>query len=135
MTAGAQVVIGSRAMPESVIQPPPTFKRQLMRQTFAFIRGRLMLSDIRDTQCGFKLFDRDAARHIFGLAEDDGFAFDCEILALARHLGYRIREVGVDWHHCENSTIRPVRDSLRMLGALWRIRKRVKSLGPNHPTP
>lgn len=133
MTPEVQVVIGSRAMPESVINPPPTFKRQLMRTTFAFIRGRLMLPDIRDTQCGFKLFARDAARHIFSLAQDDGFAFDCEVLALARHLGYQIREVGVDWHHCENSTIRPIRDSIHMVRALWRIRKRLRAMGPNHP--
>ncbi|QNN22133.1 glycosyltransferase family 2 protein [Planctomycetales bacterium ZRK34] len=135
MTGGADVVIGSRAMPESVIDPPPTFKRQLMRQAFAMIRGRLMLPDICDTQCGFKLFTRHAAREIFGLAEDDGFAFDCEVLALARHLGYRIVEVGVVWRHHANSTIRPVRDSLRMLRALWRIRKRLKAMAPHHTTP
>lgn len=133
MTGDVEVAIGSRAMPESVIDPPPTFKRQLMRTAFAFVRGMLMLGDIRDTQCGFKLFHREAARKIFGLAVDDGFAFDCEVLALARHLGYGIAEVGVVWRHQANSTVHPLRDSLRMMRALLRIRKRIRGMGPNTP--
>jgi hypothetical protein len=55
------------------------------------------LGDVRDTQCGFKFFQRGAARAVFGRQRIDGYMFDVEILYLARMLGYRVREVGVRW--------------------------------------
>jgi len=127
---GADVAIGSRAMPDAQLDPPPSLKRRIMQRVFSAIRGALMLPKIRDTQCGFKAFTRPAARHIFSLAVEDGFAFDCEILALAEKLGYRVDEVGVLWRHHEGSSIRPLRDSRRMLLALLRMRRRLKKMSP-----
>ncbi|MBI1370709.1 MAG: glycosyltransferase [Planctomycetes bacterium] len=124
------VVIGSRAMHDSVLDPPQTFLRWLMNWIFRVVRRSIMLRDVYDTQCGFKLFRRDVARRVFGLAVDNGFAFDCEVLALSRKLGYDIAEVGVVWRNDADSTVRPLRDSFRMLVSLFKIRRRLRTLEP-----
>jgi dolichyl-phosphate beta-glucosyltransferase len=53
---------------------------------------------IRDTQCGFKMFSAESARALFPLSMIDGFAFDVELLFLARRFGFTVREVGIEWH-------------------------------------
>ena len=55
------------------------------------------LYGVKDTQCGFKFFTRDAARRIFSMQRIDSYMFDVEILRLAKRLGYEIKEVGVRW--------------------------------------
>lgn len=132
MDAGYEVVIGSRAMAESVLDPPQPFFRRLLGRTFGKVRRAIILPDIWDTQCGFKLFRRDAAHAVFPEQQADGFAFDCEVLGLARKMGYRIREVGVTWRDDRDSKVRPVRDSLAILLSLLRIRRR---LGGPCPAP
>ena len=72
----------------------------------------------RDTQCGFKLLDRQRTRPLFQLMVVDHFAFDVELLLLARRWGFELREVPVEWRHVEASRVRPVRHSSQMLGAL-----------------
>jgi hypothetical protein len=71
--------------------------------------------NLRDTQCGFKAFRAPAAELLFHLAVVDGFAFDVEILALARRIGYRVAEVPVHWHAVEESRVDVVRDPARMM--------------------
>jgi len=126
---GFSVVIGSRDMPQSVLEPAQPWSRRMMGRVFRSIRRSMgLIPALRDTQCGFKLFNGEVAKRIFSHVIEDGFAFDCEVLALAQQWGYRIREVGVRWHNEPDSRVRPGRDSLRMLAALGRIRRRVKKL-------
>jgi dolichyl-phosphate beta-glucosyltransferase len=95
---GYEVVIGSRRVENAQVEVPQPLYRRLGSQAFGVVRNMLVgLGDIRDTQCGFKFFQRGAARAIFGRQRVDGYMFDVEILYLARLLGYRIREVGVRW--------------------------------------
>lgn len=61
--------------------------------------------EIRDTQCGFKLFSRETAHHLFGLLHLRRWAFDTELLFLATHLNYALREVVVPWHEVEGSKL------------------------------
>jgi dolichyl-phosphate beta-glucosyltransferase len=75
-----------------------------------------------DTQCGFKLFDRARTRSIFEKQTIDGFGFDPEILFLAARCGLRIREVSVRWSHADDTKVRVIRDGLRMVADLFRIR-------------
>jgi len=131
--AGVDVARGSRDMPESGVSPVQPWSRRMMGAALKFIRRRLMLRDLRDTQCGFKCFRRDVARKVFDLQTIDGFAFDCEVLALARRMGYRVREVGVTWRNDPVSRVRPIRDGAEMLRSLLRIRKRLKRMGPDGP--
>lgn len=81
-----------------------------------------------DTQCGFKAFRAPVAKMLFNLGEVDGFAFDVEVLAFAELLGYRCVEVAVGWQEDTASRVRPVRDARRMLGDVWRVRRRVQHL-------
>jgi len=125
---GYEVVIGSRKLPESTLRPPQWLFRRMLGTTFRIIRSFIMLRDIRDTQCGFKLFTAKATQDIFARQTVDGPAFDCEILALAQLLNYRISEIGVLWRNNPDSRIRPLRDGTNMLISLLRIRKRISQL-------
>jgi dolichyl-phosphate beta-glucosyltransferase len=77
------------------------------------------MNGVKDTQCGFKLFRGEVARELFAAATVDGFAFDVEILLLARGR-FRVTEVPVVWRHVEQSKVSPGRDAARML---WDVLK------------
>lgn len=119
------VAIGSRALALSEIIRKQSWWRQGMGKIFNRIVKLLLMDDFRDTQCGFKLFAGDAARSLFREARIERFAFDVEILALAKKKGYRILEVPVRWINAPGSKVNPVFDSLQMLGDLFRIRARL----------
>lgn len=123
---GYDVVIGSRDMPDSVLDPPQPMLRRLMAWLFRAVRRRRLVPEIRDTQCGFKCFSRAAAREVFGRQTIDGFTFDCEVLGLADRLGYRIKEVGVVWQNHPESRVNPWRQALAVLSDLRAIRRRIE---------
>ena len=124
---GADVAVGSRALKSSVLATRQPWYRVLAGQTLnRFVRW-LVVPGIRDTQCGFKLFRRDASHDLFKRSLEDGFGFDIEVLHLSHRLGYKIAEVPIQWHHREGSKVRMVRDSLRMLGTIATIRMRAGS--------
>lgn len=121
---GADVAIGSRELPGSSREDEPLY-RHLMGRGFNYFVQALLVRGVRDTQCGFKMFRREAARAIFGKLRRYGSdapeirgpmvtAFDVEVLFLAQRLGHRIAEVPVRWIHAEGSKVRPVRDAVRM---------------------
>jgi glycosyltransferase involved in cell wall biosynthesis len=94
---GADVVIGSRALPDSHVEVHQSLPRQLMGKTFnALLRLGTGLP-YRDTQCGFKLFRLEATRWLFEEQELDGFVFDAELLVRAARRGVTVAEVGVRW--------------------------------------
>lgn len=111
---GAEVAIGSRRMKDSHLEQRQPFYRELMGWVFNLLVRALVLPNIRDTQCGFKLFTADAADHIFPKQRLDGFSFDVETLVLAARQGYRIEEVPVRWIDSPASRVRAVRDSYHM---------------------
>lgn len=122
--ADADVVIGSRAQPDSDVRERQPFYREMMGKTFNRILRLLGLGRFRDTQCGFKLLDGAVARDLAPDLEVDGFAFDVELLLLALERGYRVREVGVRWDNSPTSRVHPVIDSARMLWDIVRLRLR-----------
>jgi dolichyl-phosphate beta-glucosyltransferase len=75
-----------------------------------------LLPAVTDTQCGFKFFSRSAAHELFSRCTIDGFAFDVEVLALARMLEIGVHEVPVNWSDSAGSTFRPVRDGICSVG-------------------
>lgn len=123
LDAGDDVAIASRALRGSDIRTRQHPMRELMGKTFNVIVRALVLGGIKDTQCGFKLFTRDAARDLFGRATVDGFAFDVEVLVLARGR-WRVAEVPVVWHHVEESKVSPGVDAARMFADVIRLRWR-----------
>jgi len=127
---GYEVVIGSRR--GSREGAPPL--RFLMARGFMLLRTFILgLHGVEDTQCGFKAFRRDAAHSIFrrlalyqkaqqvqGSMVTAGF--DVEMLYVARKLGYKIKEVPVEWHYVETRRVNPIRDSWQGLIDIIRIR-------------
>lgn len=120
--AGCDVAIGSRALPQSDIRQAQPWWRETMGRMFNGFVQVTALPGIRDTQCGFKCFTRQAARLIFPRQRIDRFGFDVEVLWLARKLGLKIAEVPVAWIDHPGSTVHPVRDSSRMLVDVVRVR-------------
>lgn len=131
---GFDIVIGSR---NSTRRGAP-FSRQLMAKGMITLRCLLVgFPEIRDTQCGFKLFSRKAAREIFEKVREihHGFksihsssvtaGFDIELLYVGKKLGYKIKEVPVDWLYVETRRVSPIRDSIEGLMDLVRIKKNI----------
>ena len=77
---------------------------------------------IRDTQCGFKLFTRDAAAAIFPFQHIKGWIFDVELLLLAKQVGLPVEEVPITWTEVPESKLRLLRDSMLMLRDLLVLR-------------
>ena len=122
LEAGADIAIGSRALAGSDVRVSQAWWRRSMGRVFNHIVRRVSVPGIRDTQCGFKCFRRDAARRLFALQRIRRFAFDVELLWLARRLGYRVAEVPVIWVNDPSSRVNPVTDSFWMLVDLARLR-------------
>lgn len=93
-----------------------------MGRVFNRLVQLLTVSGIRDTQCGFKLFKKEAARALFEKQTVSGFGFDVEILFLAGKNGYRIKEVPVKWIDSSDSRVDIWKDPFAMLMDLARIR-------------
>jgi glycosyltransferase involved in cell wall biosynthesis len=117
---GADVVIASRFVRGSVEDRP--WWRRLMSVTFrAFVRT-IVPTGVEDTQCGGKAYTAEAARLLFGQQRLDGFAFDAEVLYIARLRGLRVVEVPFELHQRTDTTIDFLADAPRMLADLFRIR-------------
>ena len=87
---------------------------------------RSLVPGVRDTQCGFKAFTAEAARDLFARGRIDGWAFDLEILALARRRGYAIAEVGVEWTDDGRSRVNPLKDMWKVIREALTIRKNLR---------
>jgi dolichyl-phosphate beta-glucosyltransferase len=112
---GYDIAIGSRNMPESGTRIETLAYRKHMGNTFNMIVQSLLLPGIRDTQCGFKLFTHQATQDLFSLSEQNGFAFDVEILLIARRKNYKIKETAINWTNVEGSKVNVLIDPTGML--------------------
>ena len=125
------VLFGNRQHARSQITRHQGWLRQRLGQTFNVVLRTLGLASARDTQCGFKAFRRPAAEAIFSRQQLDGFAFDVEVLLLAERLGLRIADLPVEWVNSDESKVRLVRDSARMLFDALRVRRMVAKTPPS----
>lgn len=110
-----RVVIGSRALRRDLIEAAQPRHRDLMGRVFNLMVRALALPGIRDSQCGFKLFPGPLGRALAAVQRLDGFAFDVELLMVARRWGVEVVEVPVRWRHVEESRVRLVRHPVQML--------------------
>jgi len=120
------VLIGNRRHPKSVIGVHQGFVRRKLSDAFNLVVQALILPGCADTQCGFKAFRNDATREIFSRQHLDGFSFDLELLLLAQRLGFVVEDLPVDWCDEPASTLRPVRDGLKMLRDIFVVRSLVR---------
>lgn len=113
-----EVVIGSRYITDSNIEiKQPAYRILLGRVGNALIQF-FLIDGIRDTQCGFKAFQHNAAKEIFSRMKINRWGFDMELLAIAKLLGYSIKEIPVSWYNSADSRVRPLRDAFNTLKEL-----------------
>ena len=119
---GYDVACGSRILQDKSSQVEMSFKRRIIGFVFHLILVLLRLASLRDTQCGFKLFQRDVAKKLAESQKCFNYSFDIEYLFLSRKLGYKIKEVPINWYHVHGSKVSILKDSIAMLIEVLKIR-------------
>lgn len=122
INSGADVAIGSRVLKDEKSNVKMTLKRRFIGLVFHLILKSLNLADVKDTQCGFKLFKTEALKKIAKEQKCLNYSFDIEYLFLAKKFGCKITEVPINWYHVEGSKISILRDSIKMLLEVLKIR-------------
>lgn len=120
------VAIGSRGLSGSRIEVRQHRLRQEMGKTFNRVIRLLTGLPYRDTQCGFKLLDRERCRPIFEKMVVNRFAFDVELLFLCSRFGLRVREIPVVWRNAAGSKVSLLADPLNMVIDVVRVRWRFR---------
>jgi len=126
---GADLAIGSRALPESKLSRGRPLSRSLLSLGFNFLFRVLFRLDIKDTQCGFKMMKRRVAEDLTPLVKTNGFAFDVDLIVKAHDRGYKIVEVPIVWTPAEGSKINLRRHTIEMakdMLELWFSRPEAK---------
>jgi glycosyltransferase involved in cell wall biosynthesis len=133
----ADIVIGSRGLPESQVEVRQSWVRQTMGKTFNVLMRGMTGLPFKDTQCGFKLMDRARVLPLFEKMVVDRFAFDAELLYLAVRFGLAVKEVPVVWRNVPNSRVNMVTDPINMLWDVARMRWRFRAgaYNPDHVSP
>jgi dolichyl-phosphate beta-glucosyltransferase len=122
LAQGIEVAIGTRRGGGAAIERPQSLFRRIGSRGFLwFMQTVVGLPGINDSQCGFKFFQRAAARELFRRQKVDAYMFDVEILAIARRLGYRVQQVPVRWRDDADSRLDLVRGNLRNVRDILRI--------------
>jgi dolichyl-phosphate beta-glucosyltransferase len=118
---GYDVAIASREVDGAVRYDEPGY-RHLMGRVFNLVVKIFAVPGFQDTQAGFKCFHREAALDILKSQTIDGWAFDVELLFIARRRGYLIVEVPINWYYRSNSRINPLGDAIDMFREVVGIR-------------
>ena len=122
LASGTDIAMGSRWLQPELQTQRQSLHRQLLGRVYNLVLWIVLGLKYKDTQCGFKAFNRRATQLIFPLQQIERWGFDPEILFLARRFGLKIEEVPVAWGHSEGTRINPLRDGLRMFWETLRIR-------------
>lgn len=126
---GYDIVIGSRDLKESIIAVPQSWFRRRLGDVFnLFTQVTCGLWGIWDAQCGFKIFTKEAVEKIFPKCKINRFAFDPEILVIAKRLGFKIKEIPVVWINEPESKVKfksMVKMGLDLLKIRWNLIKNV----------
>ncbi len=123
---GYEVVIGSRDVKGSRTLPAQAFYKRFLGDIGNLIIQALLVPGIWDTQCGFKCFSDEAAQKIFSITKIDRWGFDAESLALAREMGYSIKEMPVFWvndirtHVRLSAYLQVLAETVKVRWWLWR---------------
>jgi dolichyl-phosphate beta-glucosyltransferase len=120
--AGADIVIGSRSLPDSQVELHQKWHREQMGRFYNRVLRTLALTKFIDTQCGFKGFTAKAAEICFSRQRLDRFSFDVELLYIAQRHHLRIDEIPVRWINSPTSRVHPIADAPRTFYDLLCIR-------------
>jgi dolichyl-phosphate beta-glucosyltransferase len=125
LSQGYDMVVGSRALAQSEIRKRQPFYREGGGKFFNLLVRLIVLPDIHDTQCGFKLFRREPLLPVLRHQRIDGFAFDVEMIALARARDLKVAEIPVVWINSPATRVR-MHAALRAFADLVLIRERLR---------
>lgn len=123
---GYDIVIGSRDAEGAQMHPPQSFLKRILGNMGNLFIQTLLLPGIWDTQCGFKVFTEESAMRIFPQQKIKRWGFDIEALALAKRMGYRIKEIPVYWVNDAESKVKPLAyfqvlfETVKVRWWLWR---------------
>jgi glycosyltransferase involved in cell wall biosynthesis len=120
---GWDVVVGSRRHTDTTTLVRAGRLREIGGRAINLLTRAVLLGEYRDTQCGLKAFRSDAARLIFTRTRVDGFAFDVEVFHLVERYHLSLTEVPVTIANSSRSSVRVVRDALRLVRDLFRVRQ------------
>jgi len=120
------MVVGSRALPDSDVQIRQGWLRQTMGRSFNALIRLVTGLPYRDTQCGFKLMDRERVLPLVEKMVVDGFAFDVELLFLCQRMGLSVAETPVTWRNAAGSKVSIVGDPAKMIIDVLRVRWRFR---------
>ena len=121
LTKNYDVVIASRALKESQIKVHQPFYREIIGKVFNKMVQLLAVWGIKDTQCGFKMFTKKAANIIFKRQRIYGWAFDVELLFIAKKYRLKIKEMPVTWINEGDSRVSPIKSSIQMFIQILKI--------------
>jgi len=124
-SGACDIAHGSRKMRGCHIEKAQSLYRRICSKMFHWfvIHDMKIPAEFTDTQCGFKIYRGDIARHLYGQCITDGFTFDIEIIMRAQKEGYRIKEFPIDWTCDPDSRLSPTRSSWSVLCELIAIRR------------
>ncbi|MGB7340008.1 MAG: dolichyl-phosphate beta-glucosyltransferase [Phototrophicaceae bacterium] len=119
---GADVLIGSREGEGANRVGEPEY-RHMIGRIFNFIVKLTAVNEFEDTQCGFKMFSREAADDLFSVQQMNGIGFDVELIYIALRRDYNVVDVPITWYYDDDSRMRLFQDSLHILVEIWEIRQ------------
>ena len=126
-TGEVEIAIGSRYAAGAAPNTSQPKWRVMWSRLCNRVIQRFLVPGVLDTQCGFKAFTAEAARDLFGRAQINGWAFDLEVLAIARRRGWGIAEVGVSWTDDRRSRVNPLKDLWKVIREAMTIRRNLRS--------
>jgi len=121
MLEGFDIVIASREAKGAVRYNEPPH-RHFGGRGINFLIQLFILPGLNDTQCGFKCFRAEVAKDLFNVQTLPGWAFDIELLYVAHLRDYRVKELPIHWYHFADSKVSALRDAIRMIQDIFRIR-------------
>jgi len=117
---GADIAVASRYVPGSVVRRP--WWRTILGVVYRRCVHLILPVDVKDTQCGGKMYTAEAAKDLFLRSKLDGFTFDAEVLFLARRAGYHVREIPFTLIQDRVTSVSFLKETPRMLRDLFTIR-------------
>jgi hypothetical protein len=122
----ADVVVGSRLAAGAQVGQRQPLPRRIVGRSFVLLCRAVLSEPTTDLYCGFKLWREAAAEDVFTRIHLDGWTFDAEALAMARALGYRLRETGIVWSDREGSRLSMARVLVPVVRELVSARRHIR---------
>ncbi len=124
-TKDFQIIFGSRHCPGAHVHIPQAKHRIILSRMSNLLIRILAVPGVYDTQCGFKLFERNAGKNVFANITLNRWGFDFEALMIALRLRYKMKEVGINWYDDKESKVRAGKEALKTLFDLLRVKWRM----------